>query len=655
MSLAGPAGTTVVALVTLAAAVSAWRGASRHAAPVKHAYWLLGLSGVLFGMGAAAHQALAAAGAGPAFPLGLSDLPGLLGLATLVAGVAWLRPRPQSGWHPLAQRRPGRLGTGLAHLADGYVLASALFIVCWLTTLGPAYAHAGDGPGTFAGQLTHPLADLLLLGALLPLAADAGPRGRMPFLALLLLSVGDALSVGARIDGTAPGIAALILVIAGLGLLAAAPWLASAGPAGPADAAELAWNGLHVSTAGAALATAAAAVIAAGYALAGRPVAEPVLAVAAATLLLALTLRIVLLLHRDSVRARLWHEAGQQFRELADRTSDAVLVTDYAGRIGYASPAVRDYGYTADRLAGQPLADLVHPEDRLGGIRAVREAAHAPAQQIRYTCRIRAADGTWRYVEATISRHRSQGAPDRLLVTARDVSEAVALRRQIAHLTHHDGLTGLPNRAYLEERGRELLTLGRPAGGPDGAEAGDPSAPPQPAAESGAAGPQESAPAAGETEPPAPPGGLAGVILLNLDSFTAVNELAGPAAGDLVLAQMARRLRTVVPPRGTVGRWGGDEFAVLLTGAATATEIIDLAQRIRAVVAAEPFRAADRVIGLTASLGVATADGSPAGYVWRNANRGVSAAKQAGGDQVKLYPACPPAGSRPPLRHDLAS
>ena len=122
------------------------------------------------------------------------------------------------------------------------------------------------------------------------------------------------------------------------------------------------------------------------------------------------------------------------------------------------------------------LTDLVHPEDRLGGLRAVREAASvagAPvtdgsAQQVRYSCRVRAADGTWRYVEATISRHRSQGAPDRLLVTSRDVSDQVALRRQIAHLTYHDGLTGLPNRAYLEERAREVLSLERQGPGVPG-------------------------------------------------------------------------------------------------------------------------------------------------------------------------------------------
>ena len=221
-----------------------------------------------------------------------------------------------------------------------------------------------------------------------------------------------------------------------------------------------------------------------------------------------------------------------------------------------------------------------------------------PGEQVRYSCRVRAADGTWRYVEATISRHRSQGAPDRLLVTSRDVSDQVALRRQIGHLTYHDGLTGLPNRAYLEERAREVLSLERQ--GP----------------------------------------GVAGVILVDLDAFTSVNDAAGPSAGDLVLAQVGRRLRAAVPPRGTVARWGGDVFAVLISEAASAGEVVELAQRILASVAAEPFRAADRSMALSASVGVALADGSPAGYVWRNADAAVSRAKESGGGRWKSSRPC---------------
>ncbi len=271
MSLAEQAATAVLALAAAAAAAAAWRGAGWHAGTVKHAYWLLALAALLFGLGAAAQHTLAGAGTGSAFPLSAADLPGLMALPVLVAGVARLRPRAETGWHPLAQRRPGRAGTVLAYLADGYVLASALFIICWLTTLGPAYAHSGDGPGTFAAQLVHPLADLLVLGGLLPLAAAAGRRGAAPFLALLLLSVGDALCVGARVTDGYPGIAALILLVAGLGLLGCAPWLGVARGSGPPDGTQLTRGRLHVSTALAALAAASAALVVIGYGLAGRP------------------------------------------------------------------------------------------------------------------------------------------------------------------------------------------------------------------------------------------------------------------------------------------------------------------------------------------------------------------------------------------------
>jgi PAS domain-containing protein len=52
----------------------------------------------------------------------------------------------------------------------------------------------------------------------------------------------------------------------------------------------------------------------------------------------------------------------------------------------------------------------------------------------RFSCRVRSADGTWRHAEALVSRYHD-GRPDQLLVTARDVSDQVALRRQVTHLT----------------------------------------------------------------------------------------------------------------------------------------------------------------------------------------------------------------------------
>ena len=257
-------------------------------------------------------------------------------------------------------------------------------------------------------------------------------------------------------------------------------------------------------------------------------------------------------------------------------------------------PSPRSAGRSATTRPPQPADGI----DGIDGIEGT-EAAEG-----RFPIRVRTADGTWRHVESTVLRYQVPGQDGQLLVTVRDVSDQVALRQQVAHLTFHDGLTGLPNRAYVEERTRDALR--------------DIAA-----------------------------GRRVGVVFLDLDRFTAVNDSVGHGAGDLVLAQAARRLRAVVPAQDTVARWGSDEFAVLVESASSVQEIAELAERLDRAVAGEPFRVAGQQITLTASAGVASADpagpknhgGEGAELVLRNADVAMSRAKDAGGDTVEIYAA----------------
>jgi diguanylate cyclase (GGDEF)-like protein len=191
-----------------------------------------------------------------------------------------------------------------------------------------------------------------------------------------------------------------------------------------------------------------------------------------------------------------------------------------------------------------------------------------------------------------------------MLVTARDVSDQVALRQQVTHLTFHDGLTGLPNRAYAEQRAHDVLSEDRSA----------------------------AAAALAVADPPLP-----GVIVVDIDGFTAVNDARGHTAGDLLLAQVARRLRLAVSPEDTVARWGGDEFAVITEATVSAAELADIAERLARGVAAMPFRIGDTDLSITASVGAAIADGSQAARVWRNAEMALARAKAAGGGQVEMF------------------
>ena len=88
-----------------------------------------------------------------------------------------------------------------------------------------------------------------------------------------------------------------------------------------------------VASAAAAAAAAAAAVVIIGWALAGESMDRPVVAVVAGTTLLALALRALGLLRRENSAVWIWHESRQRFRELADRTTDVVLLCDLNGVI----------------------------------------------------------------------------------------------------------------------------------------------------------------------------------------------------------------------------------------------------------------------------------------------------------------------------------
>jgi diguanylate cyclase (GGDEF)-like protein len=124
------------------------------------------------------------------------------------------------------------------------------------------------------------------------------------------------------------------------------------------------------------------------------------------------------------------------------------------------------------------------------------------------------------------------------------------------------------------------------------------------------------------------------VSMLDLDRFKSVNDDAGHTVGDDVLRQVARELRDHIRKPDQIGRYGGDEFLVILpnSGALAATEqAARLCRRIRSA----SIRTADREIALTISVGIAQF--RPQTDDWQTllerADRALYEAKRAGGDR----------------------
>lgn len=158
-----------------------------------------------------------------------------------------------------------------------------------------------------------------------------------------------------------------------------------------------------------------------------------------------------------------------------------------------------------------------------------------------------------------------------------DITAEREARRALSWSASHDSLTGLVNRRELEHRLQlQLQQLQQ-------------------------LHPVQGDPAAAQRPDAGPSGGC--VMFVDLDHFKAVNDLAGHAAGDQVLRQVARVMESLVRQTDTVGRLGGDEFALLLPGC-TVERASQIAEALRAQIEGLPIHLPTRTHAIGCSIGL---------------------------------------------------
>jgi diguanylate cyclase (GGDEF)-like protein len=127
-----------------------------------------------------------------------------------------------------------------------------------------------------------------------------------------------------------------------------------------------------------------------------------------------------------------------------------------------------------------------------------------------------------------------------------------------------------------------------------------------------------------------------GVILLDIDHFKRINDTYGHFAGDAVLRETASRLRQNVRPYDLVGRYGGEEFLVVLPNC-DLEQATQQAERMRERLSAEKMMVENSELSVTASFGVTVSDGSersPDTFV-RTADEALYQAKAGGRNCVR--------------------
>jgi len=171
--------------------------------------------------------------------------------------------------------------------------------------------------------------------------------------------------------------------------------------------------------------------------------------------------------------------------------------------------------------------------------------------------------------------------------------------REVSHQASHDTLTGLPNRALVLDRAKQMLAR-----------------------------------AARQ------PGMVVGALYVDIDSFKHVNDTFGHAAGDRLLNVVGERLRSVAREQDTVGRLSGDEFVVLVESTTGEATIDVLADRLTEILR-QPIELDDgrEIFSITVSIGVAVRHSGTPDALLRDADLALYAAKAAGKDRYALFEA----------------
>ena len=289
--------------------------------------------------------------------------------------------------------------------------------------------------------------------------------------------------------------------------------------------------------------------------------------------------------------------AADHFAVLAAHSPDLILRLDDGGVVQQASSRSESLiGCAPGAVVGSTLESLVHPDDRsacraavAAGIRGTRDGA-----RLRLTRR----RGGWVWCEASLRATRHPGTGDivDLLMTLRDVSARHEAEARLAHLVHHDALTGLPNRRLLVERLTAAVDRSRRAGQ------------------------------------------AVTLLFCDLDRFTSVNQSSGHSAGDELLQRVARRMATTLGRTDQLYRVGGDEFVAVCEdtdepGAVSAAEIL-----CRAI--EQPFALTEQHAYVSCSVGVRVIAPSERVSLERALSEADSAmrrAKEAGGNRVVTF------------------
>ncbi|TCV96336.1 PAS domain S-box-containing protein/diguanylate cyclase (GGDEF)-like protein [Luteibacter rhizovicinus] len=309
---------------------------------------------------------------------------------------------------------------------------------------------------------------------------------------------------------------------------------------------------------------------------------------------------------QDITERKAFEDALFRERELAEVTlksiGDAVITTDPNMIVTSLNPIAEAMtGWSSHEAVGRPMDEVFHLRDPLTRqpipnplISAVTKNAIVGLTTDAILVHRNGFDSPIEDSAAPIHDHAGNVVGG--VVVFHDVSETRALALKMAHLAHHDTLTGLPNRALLQSRIELAVTV-----------------------------------AMRRTQRTA-------VLFVDIDHFKQINDTLGHAAGDAMLQEVARRIRMSVRSDDTVSRLGGDEFVVLLPHIESQRDAASVAEKVLEVCSqAVAVEGSELAISFSIGISVFPDDARDADALMRNADTAMYEAKMQGRNGFRFF------------------